>query len=100
MGNTVPNSKQFNLTLSPEIRGRLEDFAREFKKGKATKVGAEIIEAYFEHWAVLQRELEELKKQQQKQMFEYFGNQMKGEKPILVKHKPQINPTVGRKKKP
>lgn len=99
MRNAVPNDKQFNISLSPEIQKRLKEFAVEFKKGKATKVGAEIIEAYYEYWATLQRHLEERKLEQQKQMFEYLEGQMK-ERPRLVKGKPQANPTAGRKKRP
>jgi hypothetical protein len=50
----VPNLKQFNISLDPKIKSKLEEFAVEFKMEKATKVGAKIIERYYEQWAVIQ----------------------------------------------
>lgn len=46
---------QLNLWVSRETKNRLDALAREFKMGKGTKAGAEIVETYIERWAKLER---------------------------------------------
>lgn len=93
----VPSKNQFNISLDPDLKKRLEELATEFDKGAATKVGAEIIKTYVERWAILERQIRQWRDEQNRQMMEDVGMQIRGEKPRLVKGAAQSNST-GRKK--
>lgn len=56
---------QFNIYISRDTRNRLEGLAKEFSKGKGTRVAAEIIETYAEMWAEAEKAREEVIKRQQ-----------------------------------
>lgn len=92
----VPNPNQFNVSLRPELKKRLEDLAEEFGEetglNKGTKVGAKIIETYVEHWAQLQERIREGKRRVEQ---EILGNL---ERPPLVKGETdRKRPTTGRR---
>lgn len=94
----VPNPNQFNISLSPELKKRLAELAVEFKRGKASKVGAEIIETYIDRWADIERQLSKWRDDVDKAMLEGIRRQIRGEdKPPLVKASAQSK-TAGRKK--
>lgn len=99
MRNAVADSnKQFNVTLSPELKERLRRLAVEFKdefQGQASKVGASIIKSYVEHWARLQERIRQGKMQVEKEIMENL------ERPPLLKGEAARtkNPTAGRKKR-
>jgi predicted DNA-binding protein len=63
--STSDDKAQFNIYIGRETRNRLEALAREFSKGKGTKVAAEIIESYVEMWAEAEKAREEVIKRQQ-----------------------------------
>ena len=83
----MANPNQFNITLEPELKARLAELAHEFKFGKATKVGALIIETYIEHWALLQGQIRQWKEEQEREMMLSVEAQIRGERPPLVKGK-------------
>lgn len=94
-----PN-KQFNATLSLELKKRLEELAdlygRELGLDKGTKVGAKIIETYIEHWADTQ---ERIRKEKKRVEDEIMGELRR---PPLLKGatEQRKNPATGRKRKP
>lgn len=87
---------QFNVTLSPELKERLQQLAEEFEiePRKGTKVGALIIKAYVDRWVYAQRRIREAKQKVEQEI-------MEEERPALVTGEtPKANPTARRKKKP
>jgi predicted DNA-binding protein len=84
MLSAVPDSKQFNISLSPDLKKRLGELASRFNKGKATKVGAEIIETYVERWAELELLKEQLQDAQAKQMADDLRDHVSRRHPPLV----------------
>lgn len=98
----VSDSKQFNISLSPALKQRLGELADRFSKGKATKVGAEIIETYIERWAELELLKEQLQDAQAKQMAEDLRDHVSRRHPPLVAggfQDSQENKQTGRKRK-
>ena len=89
----VPKKDQFNVTLSPELIKRLQDLAVEFEMEKGTKVGAEIIETFVEHWAKLRERILETKRQVEREIMESMV------RPPLVKGEAHKTMTAGRKRK-
>jgi predicted DNA-binding protein len=98
MLRAVSDSKQFNISLSPDLKKRLGELAVRFKKGKATKVGSEIIETYIERWAELELVKEQLQDAQAKQMAEELRDHVSRRHPPLVAGGFQ-NKESGRKRK-
>jgi predicted DNA-binding protein len=99
MLRAVSDSKQFNISLSPDLKKRLGELAVRFKKGKATKVGAEIIETYIERWAELEQVKEQLQDAQAKRMAEELRDHISRRHPPLVAGGFQVNKQSGRKRK-
>lgn len=64
----VPNVNQFNITLSPELKKRLQELADQFKMGKASKVGAKIIEMYTEEWAALEIDKQQMEDEYKREL--------------------------------
>lgn len=91
----VPNPKQFNVSLDPETKKKLEVLAEEFKMGKASKVGATIIETYFERWAIIERRRRQLEDEYHEEMLARID---KMRRPPLVIGEAKNNPT-GRKRR-
>lgn len=87
------SEKQFNISLSPELKKRLTDLAIEFEMEKATKVGADIIKTFVDHWARLQILRREAKQRVDSEIMQSL------ERPPLLKGEAQINPTAGRKRR-
>lgn len=75
----VPKKDQFNISLSAQLKKRLEDLAVEFEMERGTKVGAEIIETFVEHWAKLRERIRETKRQVESEIMASV------ERPPLVK---------------
>lgn len=96
-----PN-KQFNATLSPELKKRLQELAdqygRETGLDKGTKVGARIIETYVEVWAQSQERIREGKRQIEQAEQEALAKL--GRPPLVKGETTKTNPTARRKKKP
>lgn len=98
----VPSSadkEQLNLYLSPDLKRRLEDLAVRFKKGKATKVGADIIETYVELWAEMEVLKEQTVREQQARMSDLIKEQFGRRHPPLVGAEPSRAARSGRKNK-
>lgn len=99
---TVPNNdskEQFNIQLSPDLKRRLKDLAVRFNKGKATKVGADIIETYIELWAEMEALKEQTVKEQQAQMSDVIKEQFGRRHPPLVHSELSRAARPGRKTK-
>lgn len=90
---------QFNVTVSPDLKRRLEELAVRFKKGKATKVGADIIETYIERWVELEVFKEQLKDAQAKEMADDIRQHLTRRRPPLMQTEPSRAVRPGRKTK-
>lgn len=87
------SNKQFNVTLSPELKKRLQDLAAEYGFEKGTKVGAKIIERYVEHWAETQERIRQEKQRVENEIMDELG------RPPLVKGDTERRKNVGRKRR-
>lgn len=90
---TVPKLKQFNITLTPELDAKIDDLAKRWRMERS-KIGADIIDTFIEHWDALQETLLETKtlfKQEVRQIVE---------RPGIVKGNAKSTPNLGRKKRP
>lgn len=99
MLRAVSSTKQFNISLSPDLKRRLDELAERFKRGKATKVGAEIIETYVERWAELELLKEQLQDAQAKRMADELREHVSRRHPPLVAGGFQLKTEPGRKKR-
>lgn len=97
MISVVPK-QQFNITLPPEVRERLDELAVEFQMEKATKVGAKIISTYIERWAILERRRREWEDEQQREMLERIDQEMR-RRPPLMKGAARKHPTERKRQK-
>lgn len=89
-----PN-KQFNCTLSLELKARLKQLAKENQMSAPSEVGADIIKRFIEPWAQLQERIREGKKRVEQEIMESL------ERPPLVKGatEQRKNPRAGRKRR-